>query len=197
MRKTARIVGVDVSLASTGLALVEARDGAVAEVAVRRVTSKAKPRRKGDQPIPLRDRSVRLRSLAQSITSYCAGADLVVVEGPSYASTGSGTWDRAGLWWLVVARLTGAGLNVIEVPPTNVKLYALGKGSGAGTDKDQVLAAVVRRYPHVIVTGNDEADALLLAAMGARFAGVPIEPDGLPQTHLRAMKAVRWTPTTT
>ena len=164
-------------------------------VAVSRVTSKGPARRKGDPPVPLSSRSVRLRRLAQQITQECAGADLVVVEGPSYASEGAGTWDRAGLWWLVVGRLTGAGLPVVEVPPSNVKMYALGKGNGASTGKDEVLAAVIRRYlPVVEVPGNNEADALVLAAMGARFTGAPIEPGGdLPAANLRAMTTVRWT----
>lgn len=164
-------------------------------VTVAKVASKAPTRKKGDPPPALSVRSLRLRKLAGQITQQCVGAALVVVEGPSYASEGAGTWDRAGLWWLVTARLTGAGLNVVEVPPSNVKQYALGKGGGAGTGKDEVLAAVIRRYlPVVEVPGNNEADALLLAAMGARFTGSPIEPGPLPATHLRALDRVRWTP---
>lgn len=202
-----RIVGLDLSLTSTGIATVQAWPGRLdaesgvpqprrPDVSLRRVISKAPTRRRGDPPPALGVRSHRLRRVAGSIITAATGADLVVVEGPSYDSSGAGTWDRAGLWWLIVARLTGAGLNVVEVPPASVKMYALGKGGGAGIGKDEVLAAVIRRYlPVVEVPGNNEADALILAAMGARFTGHPIEPDGLPQTHLRAMNAVRWTPT--
>ena len=187
-----RIVGLDLSLTGTGIATVEYHP---LGVGVARVTSKGPARRKGDPPVPLSARSLRLRRLAGGIVDRCVGADLVVVEGPSYGSEGAGTWDRAGLWWLVVARLTGAGLPVVEVPPSNVKMYALGKGSGAGTGKDEVLSAVIRRYlPVVEVPGNNEADALVLAAMGARFTGAPIEPGGdLPVANLRAMTTVRWT----
>ena len=191
-----RVVGLDLSLTSTGMASINAHRGMVSTVAVRRAESKARPVRRGDPPHTIGERSRRLRDLTARITSHCAHADLVVVEGPSYASDTGKAHDRAGLWWLVVARLTGAGLQVVEVPPTNVKMYALGRGAGANTGKDAVLAAVIRRYPAVEVTGNDEADALLLAAMGARFINHPIEPDGLPQTHLRAMNGVRWTTTT-
>lgn len=203
-----RIVGLDLSLTATGLARVETGAGAnvvglhgkpiiPATVEVRRIGSKAPAHKKGDPPPSIGSRSLRLRRLAGQITEQCAGADLVVVEGPSYASEGAGTWDRAGLWWLVVARLTGAGLNVVEVPPSNVKMYALGKGGGAGTGKDEVLAAVIRRYlPVVEVPGNNEADALVLAAMGARFIGAPIEPGGtIPAANAKALTAVRWTTT--
>lgn len=191
-----RIVGLDLSLTATGVARVEVRSDFPLSVTVERVASKAPSRAKGAPPPTIAVRSLRLRKLAGAITNKCHGADLVVVEGPSYGSEGAGTWDRAGLWWLVVARLTGAGLNVVEVPPSNVKQYALGKGSGAGTGKDEVLAAVIRRYlPVVNVPGNNEADALVLAAMGARFVGYPIEPGGLiPATHAKALDRVRWTP---
>lgn len=175
-----RVVGLDLSLSCTGVAQITT--GTPALVVVRRVVSKPTK-----EPTTL-TRSVRLRRLAGDTTALCAGADLVVVEGPAYASSGAGTWDRAGFWWLVVARLTGAGLNVVEVPPSSLKTYATGKGNAG---KDDVLSHAVRRYPHVAFNGNDEADALILAAMGARFAGCPIETS-LPNTHTRAMTSVRW-----
>jgi crossover junction endodeoxyribonuclease RuvC len=188
------IIGLDLSLTSTGLARIEAgQDALGATVLTQTVTSKPRARRRGDPPPLLLERSARLRRLAGDITQRCASADLVVIEGPAFSRNESGTWDRAGLWWLVVARLTGAGLRVVEADPTKIKTYALGKGAGQGTDKDHVLAAVVKRYPDVDVTGNDVADALVLAALGARFAGFPIEPHGLPQTHLKALDGIRWT----
>lgn len=189
-----RITALDISLTGTGIADVTDLGGPARQITVGRVSSAPPKRRKGDPGPTTAQRSARLRSLAGQITARCAGADLVVVEGPSYASEGAGTWDRAGLWWLVVARLTGAGLNVVEVPPSNVKLYAVGKGSGAGTGKDEVLAAVIRRYFGVVeVPGNNEADALTMAAMAARYLGHPIEPGGIiPAKHVTALDKVRW-----
>lgn len=176
------IIGLDLSLTSTGLARIN--DG---EVTLRRVQSKPPPAAR----VTLASRSLRLRKIAGEVFDYCTGADLVVVEGPSYASDSGAAHDRAGLWWLILARLTGQGYNVVEVPPTLVKQYATGKGNAP---KDAVLAAVVRRYPHVNVDQNDVADALVLAAMGARFTRQPIDGD-LPQTHTRALARVKWTPT--
>lgn len=179
------VVGLDLSLTSTGAARITP-DG----VTVCRIESKTRARRKTDPQPTLADRGMRLRRHATNVLSLCSGARMVCVEGPSFASSGAGTWDRAGFWWMIVNSLLASGIPVVEIPPSNLKTYALGKGNGAGTDKDQVLAAVVRRYPDVDVTGNDVADALVLAAMGARFAGFPI--DDLPQTHLRGMTKVRW-----
>lgn len=179
------VVGLDSSLTSYGLARLDL-PGLIPDPSVRvsRLTSKPPP---ADE-VTLDTRSHRLRRLAGGAFNACAGADLVMIEGPSYASDSGAAHDRAGLWWMVVGRLTGQGYTVVEVPPSTVKVYATGNG---GAPKDQVLAAVIRRYPAVEVSGNDEADALVLAAMGARHLGQPIEPD-LPQTHLRAMKAVKW-----
>lgn len=176
------VVGLDLSLTSTGVAVVNADPGAVHGVKLSRATSKA-----GHNTVEAR--SVRLRGLAGSIVAHCATADLIVVESPVYAAqaASASVHDRAGLWWLVVARLTGAGKPVAEVSPTAVKTYATGAGNAK---KDQVLAAVVRRYAAIPVVSNDEADALVLASMGCRALNRPIE--SLPQTHLRAMAKVAW-----
>jgi crossover junction endodeoxyribonuclease RuvC len=197
-----RVVGLDLSLTSSGIAritaetrladvLADVRDGLGTErIDVRRSVTKAPP---ANLPLPQRlaARSLRLRRAAGVICTLCSGADLVVVEGPAYASDVGKAHDRSGLWWLVVARLTANRIPVVEVTPAQLKLYALGKGSGAETDKEHVLAAVIRRYLDVNVTGNDEADALILAAMGARHLGFPIEPT-LPEAHLHAMTKVAW-----
>lgn len=136
-------------------------------------------------------RGARLRAVATPVIRAARGSDLVVLE-DLYMGKGTGAQlDRAGLFWLVVNTLTVEGIPVTVVSPSGLKMYALGKGSGAGTDKDYVLAAVVRRYPQVPVQSNNTADALVLAAMGARRLGCIVDPD-LPETHLRALRAVKW-----
>lgn len=177
-----RIVALDLSLASTGVAWGVTGHG---WPQVMRVESK--PSRNPT----LASRSKRLRTIASQVFDRCAGADLILVEAPTYSGKTTGSaHDRAGLWWMIVGRLTGSGLNVVEVELHAVKMYACGRGNA---DKDAVLSAVVRRYPHVEVTGNDEADALTMYAMGARLCGSPIDGQ-MPATHLRAMERVAWTP---
>jgi crossover junction endodeoxyribonuclease RuvC len=79
-------------------------------------------------------------------------------------------------------------LVVVEVSPTCRARYATGRGNAS---KDDVLSAVVRRYSGVDVNGNDEADSLVLAALGARWLGCPID-DPMPKANLEAMKGVHW-----
>jgi Holliday junction resolvasome RuvABC endonuclease subunit len=118
-----------------------------------------------------------------------AETDLVVVEAPSLGqSRQAGEHLRAGLWWYLATQLHLAGHHIVEVAPALLKKYATGRGNAA---KDEVLAAVVRRYPDADVTGNDIADALVLAAMGARQLGFPIE-ESLPQANQAALAKINW-----
>ncbi|GEP38858.1 hypothetical protein NPS01_25210 [Nocardioides psychrotolerans] len=176
-----KIIGLDLSLTSTGVAVIETGDGRESWT-VQRVKSN------GKKDATLADRTDRLRRLAVKILVPVNGADLVVIEGPAYHQSNPGMHDRSGLWWLVTERLHAYGWPTVEVPPSVLKKYATGKGNAS---KDQVLAAVVRRYPDVEVGGNDEADALVLAAMGARHLGHPIEAS-LPATHAAVTASVRW-----
>lgn len=189
------VTGLDLSLTRTGVTRIITYPDRPADITCRSVMIKARHVPRGGVPHTLAERSTRLRRIAGDVTTLCAGSDLIVVEGPTYSSDSGKAHDRAGAWWLIVGRLTGAGLQVVEVSPTALKTYALGKGAGAGTGKDDVVTAVVRRYATVEFSGNDEADSLVLAAMGARFLSQPIETD-LPKTHTRAMDSVRWDPNT-
>lgn len=172
-----KVVGLDLSLASTGVAW---KHDLMEHPRVARVQSSA-----DDGTIA--GRSSRLRRIVSSVWRIAHDAELVVVEAPLLADAGGKSFDRAGLWWLTVGRLTGAGVPVASVSPGTLKVYGTSKG---GTGKDEVLATVVRRYTDVNVQGNDEADALLLCCMGLRHLGEPY--DRLTDNYTRAMTAVVW-----
>lgn len=160
-----RIVGIDLSLTSTGLAELDNSGSAIRA----RVTKLAPgDKRKGHE---------RLRWLCSGIHAAARGADLAVVEGPAFGRP-QGQHQLGGLWWMATHVIWLAGIKTVVVPPSTLKKYATGNG---GANKDTVLAAVVRRYLDVEVTGNDEADALVLAAMGADYHGWPLA--AVPQTH--------------
>lgn len=177
-----KTLGIDLSLTGTGLAVVDHGE------LVRVSTVKSK----GTADASLLERGMRLDQLADRITEHVLteGTDLVVIEAPAFASKSGHMHDRSGLWWITVNRLLTWNLLVAEVTPTGRATYGTGKGNAG---KDAVLAAVIRRYDTeaVPINNNNEADAVVLASMGARQLGEPVEPS-LPQTHLRAMDAVRW-----
>jgi crossover junction endodeoxyribonuclease RuvC len=182
-------VGLDLSLTSTGVVIID-NAGPILDIRTHRI------RTAGKEDAPLADRQRRLMRIQTEINELFPWdgeqTGLVVIEGPSFGQARQrGTFDRAGLWWLVVDMYLSSplpGNQLAEVAPSARSRYATGKGNAA---KDQVLAATIRRYPQVDVDGNDIADALLLAAMGARQLGWPIE-DRLPVAMAAAMSAVRW-----
>ena len=174
-----QVAGVDLSLTSTGIAVVTIDDDGTHRY-VNRIQSK------GGTGATLYDRRERLATITAAVMAV-SGSNLIVIEGPSFGSVSGSQHDRSGLWWLVVNRLLHGGDTVVEVPPTCRTKYATGAGN---LGKDAVLAAAVKRYPEWDITGNDVADAVILAAMGARHLGHPI--DNLPQVHLSAMTKIHW-----
>ena len=167
------IVGLDLSLASTGIARIGEKTWAD------RIVPKTLTGHK------------RMAHILARVEELVSDAGLVVVEGPSFGSGAnarqSGHHERGGLWWLITHHLWLADKPVAVVPPATLKRYATGKGNAT---KDAVLAAAIRRYRDVDFDGNDQADALILAAMGADHLGQPIAT--VPALQRGALTAVTW-----
>jgi len=175
------VLGVDLSLTSTGLAgvAVEGPREGNPNPQVHVETERVQSRLAGHD---------RLEEILTRVVRVARTAQLVVIEGLAFAAHDTGR-QGAGLSWLVRHELWREGVPVALVPPANRIQYALGKGVGS---KDVVLAATVLRYRQLAtVQGNDEADALLLAAMGSRHLGRPIEEE-LPAKHLAALTKAAW-----
>ena len=144
---------------------------------------------KGSKGDTLVDRHLRLIRICQFVRNRVAGRGepLALIESPAHSQTAGSHHDRSGLWWGIVDVLHAHDLPVVEVAPQQLKMYATGKGNAA---KDAVLLATARRFPDVDLLDNNQADALWLAAMGARHLGHPV--DDVPQLNQTAMAAVRW-----
>src|SRR6185437_13090231 len=110
--------------------------------------------------------SDRLAAISDVIAEYVPSASLVVIESPSFASKFGHTHTRDWLWGKIYDRCyRDLGKKVLVVSPSQRMKYATGKGNA---QKDAVLAAAIKRWPTVDITGNDTADALILAAIGCR-----------------------------
>lgn len=167
-----KVVGIDLSLTRTGLASVERVPGTgliLDEIQVDTHVVGTKP-----DNGTLHSRYKRLEVLAARVVAYAKDANMVVIEGPSYASRGGSQWDRAGLWWWVVSVLETVGTVVIDVPPTVVKKWATGSGSSS---KSAVVVGISRMWPDVTVTDDNDADALCLATIGAQLLYMEGIPD--------------------
>lgn len=174
-----KIVGLDLSLTSTGVA--EWEDGA------RRSWTFGT---RGKLGATIAQRTARLDEAgAEAVGAVLNNqtADLALVEAHSFAAKGGQQHDRSGLWWIVVRDLVHAGVPVVEVVPSSIKLFATGKGNAG---KDDVLLAVARRHPDFEFTTNDEADAITLVDMAlARWSHDHFEPTAYQQ---RAIEKVVW-----
>lgn len=177
MTHVLNVIGIDLSLTSTGIASSQGW--------VKRVQSK------GHKGATLTERFERLIDLTFEITEpvmHAQPVDLVVIEAPAFSRVGGSNHDRSGLWWMVMRRFyRSTAIPVVEVPPSCRAKYATGKGNAG---KDAVLAETVRRYPDFDINGNDVADAVVLMAMGCAAFGRPLVD--LPKTHMAALAAVAW-----
>jgi Holliday junction resolvasome RuvABC endonuclease subunit len=189
-----RVVGLDISIGGTGYA--EWSDGYAHFDTARFATEKA-PTEKGVQPT-LEERHDRLQVIEDRIVAriyrQTPVPDLVVVEGPSMGSI-QGAHDISGNWWRIVGRLMQAGLKVAEVSPGQVKQYATGSGATRGANKvtkAMVVEAVRGRYDTgpIGIKSHDKADAIVLAAIGCRLLGHPVDPL-IPALNLRALTKIR------
>ncbi|MFC9941227.1 hypothetical protein [Nocardiopsis alba] len=113
-----RVVGLDVSLTGTGVANT---NGWSASIGQKNITT-----------LPTQERARAIKKLADKILLEIGAPDLVVIEGPSYASKGGGNHERSGLWWWLVERIASwESTELVEVPPSLVKKYAIGKGQAS------------------------------------------------------------------
>ncbi|MFJ1461813.1 hypothetical protein [Nocardia sp. N2S4-5] len=175
-REHADIVGLDLSLTSTGIAVIGTGRPWCATI-----------ESSGKADAPWESRYRRLGDLVLRVRAAITPGAFVVLEAPAYSRTTGSQHDRSGLWWMVHDRLVGSGCTVLPVGPNLRAKYATGKGNAG---KDAVLAAAVRRYADIAITGNDTADAVVLAAIGCRLLGRPID-DPMPKTHLAALDTIR------
>ncbi|WP_329187014.1 hypothetical protein [Actinacidiphila glaucinigra] len=168
-----KVIGLDLSLTCTGVASAE-------------WTDRIRPKNLTGHP--------RLAHLVDQVETFIGGADLVVIEGPSF---GGGVKHRhedlAGLRVMVRHACWRRGLPYALVPPSCRALYAAGKGNAS---KPDVLAAVADRYGMQLQGPSryDEADAYALVAMGLHWLGRPLA--AVPDHNATGLTGCQWpTPT--
>lgn len=177
--------GLDLSLTSTGVAIITQRVNGVCLANVSTVTSRGK---RGDTLV---DRSTRLLTLRNEIIYVLGLCQLVVVEGPAFGTKGGSPLDRYGLWWSTVGKLLDLGVKVAVCPPSTNKKFITGSGNAS---KGAVCAAITRLWPDVQLSpkanaAEDEADALALAHAGAVWSGWQVPT---LQRHIDALDKIAW-----
>lgn len=90
---------------------------------------------------------------------------VAVLEGPSFRSHKPGGREVTELRGVVRLELWKAGVPTIEVPPKTLKLYATGSGKAS---KDDMVRAAARELGYE-GSSDDEADATWLRRVGLDF----------------------------
>ncbi len=165
---TVRVLGLDLSLTSTGLATAVSGQDA----SVYRIRTDAVPKLDVARDKPLADvrgAQHRYRAIADAIATIARRGmplDLVLIEGQTYGGYGSGqeqygSDDRVELGSIVRDRLCDVA-PIMLVAPGTLKAWATGNGHAG---KDEVLTTMSMRHGHAF-TKNDEADAMALLTLG-------------------------------
>lgn len=171
---TARVIGLDLSVKSSGIALPDGN--------LRTIAPKAGAK---DPARRLYEITFRLSSWLEASRPTLAVIEAYFVGG--YAATALRLGEVGGA---VRTRLFEMNIPYVEIPPTQLKMYATGHGTAS---KDDMVAAAEAEgaEPH----NDDEADAFWLRKLGVQaLTGVPPRylQDVLGEVRGRAVRSVRW-----
>lgn len=155
------ILGIDPSLTSTGLALVD--DGEVIATANIKSTGK-----RGATYDDWMARIDKVHAEVYAVLNEWGSErliELAVIESPSHGSKFGNPHERAGLWWRIYSDLTKHRVPIKTLAPKSRAKFITGSGNA---DKTEVLAAARERWGEI--ANHDIADAVGLAMWGETAA---------------------------
>ena len=162
------VVGLDLSLACTGLVAIDGDK-------VDSLAIKTKPQEHVRRVV-----KINAEILA---TLKKLKPELIVIEDYAFMGNGKIT-ELAELGGVVKTSLFSLGYKFVTVAPSQVKKFACGKGNAK---KDQVRLEVYKRWGFEAPT-NDEVDAYALARIGLGVLGLD---DNLTKPQLEVIKAIK------
>lgn len=167
------LVGLDVSLNGTGAARVDTDTG-------RSVTRTIDP--KG------RRTHARMEFVRTEVADIIRGADYVGIEGLAYAAASSNRDEIDGMHWQIRHLCWQRRVPYAIMPPATVKGYVTGDGQAGKLD---MVKAMNRAFPQMALSDrDDEADALAIVTMVARFKGLLLDAHVLRYPHV--LEKVQW-----
>lgn len=168
------VLGVDASLTASGLSRIRVPDlgsdpNFVFTPDELLVTTIKPP---GPKTKTLPEYARRIEWAVDRIDAAMEGVDAIAMEELAYGAKGATAWVLSVVWGNVIRCAANRGIPLGVVGTGQLKKYATGSGT---SDKDVVLAAMVRRFPEVAITNNNESDALVLGLVACRELGYPID----------------------
>lgn len=169
--RTVHVVGLDVSLTNTGVAVLGCTPQS--RWTIHTYTVRTAPKANGGgapEPLLLE----RMTHIVHTVMTAAEHADVIGIERPAFAAKGNATATLAGLWWLVYRRLSRLDIPIVIVSASSAKKYATSSGTAAKRD---VSRAATRMFPEIDTRSGDEDDALVIAALAADLADLPVPYD--------------------
>ncbi|MFA5355083.1 MAG: crossover junction endodeoxyribonuclease RuvC [Thermodesulfovibrionales bacterium] len=165
------VLGLDLSLTSTGVILLD-RDGGI----VRQETVRTKPN--GNRPP---DEINRLNGIVDRIFDGVNRKNVLLcaVEQVAFSRNMSSHSSLVALNYFVRKRLMELGIPFILISPTSAKKFASGDGKA---QKDMMLLETYRRWG-VAFDSSDLCDAYVMARIGMITAGIA-EPENAYQREI-------------
>lgn len=179
------ILGVDSSLTGTGLARIhvttkpiDAIASTVADEILVHTVRVAKPKTK-----TRREYSRRISQAVVSIDGAMDGVDMIMMEELAYGAKGDTAFVLPWIWGRIIDCAEARDIPIGFANTSQVKKYGAGSGTAS---KDQVMAAMIRRFPDVNITNDNESDALCLALIACRAMGYPIDHPTIKKEEVMA-----------
>jgi crossover junction endodeoxyribonuclease RuvC len=162
-KQTVRILGIDTSLRSTGVGVIEVRGSELRAVAYGRIRNK-----------PSDPHSRCLENIFDSITELIEthAPDCAAIEGAFFAKNAKTAMVLGQARGCAIAACAKQGLGITEHSPRSVKSAVVGTGAA---QKEQVGKMVVRLLNLEEQPQEDAADALAIAI--CHFHQLSLPPD--------------------
>lgn len=173
-----RIAGIDQSLNSTGIAIIDAETGLlVYSETISLNKNKSTPKLFGPaRLIHIRNRIKELLSAHQ--------VDFVALEGYSFGSRGASIFDLGEVGGAIRILVYDLGLPFETVPPKTLKKYIAQNGNA---DKEMMLKSIEEKYK-ITFDSSDEADAFGLALMAKEIGPVHLKEFCYPEKKKKTKK---------
>jgi crossover junction endodeoxyribonuclease RuvC len=162
-RETIRILGIDTSLRSTGVGVIEVRGSVLRTVAYGRIRNK-----------PSEPHSACLENIFNSITELIEQhtPDCAAIEGAFFAKNAKTAMVLGQARGVAIAACARQGLEITEHSPRSVKSAVVGTGTA---QKEQVAKMVMRLLNLSDQPQEDAADALAVAICHHHQLSLPEE----------------------
>lgn len=164
-----RFVGIDPSLKSTGVVILDEKGKVVEQFAL---------------PIGTEEEPQKYMRIAKQIRKHLdPSTDKVLIEAFSFGSKGAGVSKMYGIGWTIRIMLVEQGFKWGEVAPTALKKFASGKGQAK---KEDMILPVYKKWGFES-TVNDITDAFVLS----RVAFSMYNHDGLLAYEKEVLKKLK------